>query len=312
MLALTGGTSINFVTKTNGGVATTLLTASCNLTNTNKWTQIVLTYGSDGSKLYINGSLTNSGSAVVYWPSLTNRQLGMVIGNSTAHTNSLNGQFEEMETFNYELAPADIAANFQLVTNVDSDLNGIPDLLEDIHLTKARPFLGAPVVITGTIEAEQFDMGSNGFGYYTTNTALNTVYRPTKMVINPVTDDRGGGYCLDQTHAGDWAQYTINVLVPQTYMVDVRAEAIGASTGGVFQCTFTNGVGVFTSGAFSNSTPPLSMTSTNWTDITNVVYLPSGTYAMKLQCLTNASAPTLWAASTTSRFIPGGRRRPTG
>jgi hypothetical protein len=136
-------------------------------------------------------------------------------------------------------------------------------------------------------------MGSNGFGYYTTNPALNTVYRPTKMVISPVTDDLGGGYCLDQTQANDWAQYTINVLVPQTYMVDVRAEAIGASTGGVFQCTFTNGVGVHTSGGFSNSTPPLYMTSTNWTDITNVVYLPSGIYAMKLQCLTNAANGTV-------------------
>ena len=196
MLALSGGTSISFVTKTNGLAATTLLTAGCNLANTNKWTQIVLTYGSDGSSLYTNGTLATTGSRVSYWPSLNNRRLGMVIGNSTAYTNSLNGQFEEMETFNYELAAADIAANFQLVANVDSDLNGIPDLLEDIQLTKARPFLGAPVVITGTIEAEQFDMGSNGVGYYTAASHRTNSYRRTDLLVS-TCDDLGGGYCLE-------------------------------------------------------------------------------------------------------------------
>jgi hypothetical protein len=71
--------------------------------------------------------------------------------------------------------------------------------------------------------------------------------------------------------------------------VEVRAQAIGTNTGGVFQCDFTNGFGVLTNGAgISNSTGPLTITSTNWMNVTNVVYLTNGTYGMKLHCLTNA------------------------
>ncbi len=37
-----------------------------------------------------------------------------------------------MRTFNYQLTASDILSNFQVVASVDSDLDGIPDLLEDI------------------------------------------------------------------------------------------------------------------------------------------------------------------------------------
>jgi hypothetical protein len=301
-LALTsGGSSISFSTGYNGFKVANLST-NYSLSPTN-WTQIVLTYGSDLSSLYINGTLATTGSGVTYWPSLTNRNLGMVIGNDTSYTNSINGQFDEIETFNYELAASDIASNFQTVANVDSDLNGIPDLLEDIHLTNALPFLGTPVVITGTIEAEQFDMGGPGKGYYTGNHNPPSSYRPTGMFITNC-DDLGGGYCLDQTSAGDWTQYTINVLVGQNYTIETRVE--GIETNGVFECEFT-------SGSFYTNTGPLVISNTYWTNISSVVYLPAGTNIMKLRCL-SPTEPTarMWGNSITSRYIRGGRTAPLG
>jgi len=281
-----GGTSIEFNTATNGGATETNLACPCNLTNTNQWTQIVLTYGSSGSSLYTNGSLAQGGGAeVTNWPRLTNRKLGMVIGNNMSNNTAINGQFEEMETFNYQLSPSSISNNYQIVASVDSNLNGIPDPLEDIHLAKPRPFLGAPVVITGTIEAEQFDMGGPGVGYSNTYNAPTNSSRPTGLFVNTCSD-LGGGYCLDQMASNEWAQYSINVLVPQTYMVEVRAEAIGTNTGGTFECEFyTNGVGSATTGS-------LSLTTSGWTNVTNAVNLPSGTNVMKLQCLANAPGST--------------------
>ena len=93
--------------------------------------------------------------------------------------------------------------------------------------------------------------------------------------------------------AGDWTQYTLDVRVAQTYMVEVRAEAIGTNTGGVFQCDFTNGVGVLTNSAgISNSTGPLTNISTTWTNVSKVIYLTNGIYAMKLHCLNNATNST--------------------
>jgi hypothetical protein len=248
------------------------------------WTQIVLTYGVGGTGLYTNGVLAATNSATLgYWPSLGSRETyGMVIGNTTAYYTPINGQFEEMETFNYELTPTQIANNFQLVASVDSNLNGIPDLLEDIQLSTNRPFLGAPVAVTGTVEAEQFDMGGANIGYYSSATHPTNAYRPTGMYVNTCSD-LGGGYCLDQMAATDWAEYTINVLAPQTYTVEVRAQAIG-TTGGIFDCEFSNSV----SGLYAN-TGPLTNTSTSWTNYSAVVTLKAGINVMKLHCLTNAS-----------------------
>jgi hypothetical protein len=286
-LELASSGTINFVTASNTGGANLNLTADCTFTN-GHWTQIALTYGSNNSILYVNGAPVQTNLGVSYWPSLANRNLGMVIGNNMAHNASINGQFEEMETFNYQLSASEIASNFQVVAHVDADLNGIPDLLEDIQLPTNKPFLGMPVTITGTIEAEQFDMGSNGVGYYHSGANPTNSYRPTGMFIN-TCDDLGGGYCLDQTQAGDWAKYSINVLVPQYYMVEVRAEAIGASTGGIFQCEFTNSCGLQTVGGFGNITPQLNISTTNWANFSAVVYLTNGINVMTLRCLTNAS-----------------------
>jgi hypothetical protein len=274
------GNSITFVNALDNSPSTRL-TATCSLTNTN-WTQIVLTYASNGSSLYLNGSLAMNGSGVTNWPVLTNRQLGMVIGNNMAHNAPINGQFEEMETFNYQLTASEISSNFQTVASVDSDLDGIPDLLEDIHLLANRPFLGAPVVITGTIEAEQFDIGGPGVGYSNIANLANKTYRPTGLLITNC-DDLGMGYCLDQMAAGDWAQYSIYVLVPQTYMVSVRTEAIGTNTGGIFQCEFS------TNGHFYTNTGSLTNMTNNWTSVSQVVYLQGGANIMRLQCLTNAN-----------------------
>ncbi len=272
-----GGSSISFITGSNG-VATPNLTADCKLSPGN-WTQIVLTYGSNGSSLYLNGSLAANGSAVTYWPSLANRNLGMVIGNNTACNSSINGQFDEIETFNYQLDPSNILNNFQIFQAVDSDLDGIPDLLEDIVLPVSRPFLAAPVVITGTIEAEQFDMGGPGIAYQNMASNPASSYRPTGMFITNC-DDLGLGYCLDQTRAGEWVQYTINVLVAQTYTIETRVE--GIETNGVFQCEFTDT-------GFSTNTGPLTITTTNWTNVSAAVYLTNGAYTMKLHFLANGT-----------------------
>jgi hypothetical protein len=104
-------------------------------------------------------------------------------------------------------------------------------------------------------------------------------------VSDNVERNTGGGYCLDQTSQGDWAQYTINVLVAQQYMIETRVAGIG-ETGAVFQVEFTQ------TGGFNTDTAPLTIPSTNWTTVTNVVYLPSGITVMTLHCLTNAIGTT--------------------
>ncbi len=172
---------ISFVTASNG-VATTHFISPPLSFDSGHWSQIALDYGPTGTSLYVNGAPVAAGTPVSSWPDLADRNLGMVIGNTTAYTNSINGQFDEMETFNYQLDPTNILANFQTVQSVDSDLNGIADLLEDIVLPVAKPFLGAPVVITGTVEAEQFDMGGPGIGYFSMASNPPSSYRADRTI----------------------------------------------------------------------------------------------------------------------------------
>jgi hypothetical protein len=260
-------------------VSSTLLTSAPLPLDSSHWMQIVLDYGPDGSWLYANGSLAAAGGPVVLYPALADRNLGFVMGNNTAYTNSINGQFDEIETFNYELSASDISSNFQIVATVDSDLDGVPDLLEDSVLPVSRPFLGNPVVITGAIEAEQFDLGGPGVGYFSMGKNPPSSYRPSGLFITNC-DDLGLGYCLDQTRAGDWAQYTINVLVAQTYNIETRVAGLG--TNGVFECEFSGN-------GFYTNTGPLSIPGTQWTNVSHPVYLTNGIYTMKLRCLANGS-----------------------
>ena len=271
------GSTISFTTGSNW-LRTSHLTANCNFSSST-WTQIVLTYGPNATQLYLNGTLAASGAGVQYWPRLSYRNLGMVIGNTTACDNSINGQFDEMETFNYQLDASNILYNFQLVQAVDSDLDGTPDIIEDSVLPASTPFLGSPVVITGTVEAEQFDRGGRGVAYYNMASNAPSSYRPTGMFITNC-DDFGGGFCLDETRAGEWVQYTINVLVPQVYNIETRVA--GIETNGSFECEFFNG-------DFYTNTGPITITTANWTNLSAPVYLPAGTNVMRLHCLANGT-----------------------
>jgi hypothetical protein len=55
-----------------------------------------------------------------------------------AGTRSISGQFDELETFNYQLPTNEISRSFELVQSMDTDLDGTPDLIEDIVLTKRK------------------------------------------------------------------------------------------------------------------------------------------------------------------------------
>jgi len=205
----------------------------------------------------------------------------MVIGNSTAYNVSINGQFDEMETFNYILDVTNIAWSFNAVKSVDSDLDGVADLLEEISLPTNVPFMGAPFPVTGVFEAEQFDQGGENIGYHTLD-AVNatTNYRVSKLCVTNC-DDVGGGYCVDKLRTNEWLQYSMDVRVGQTYAVEARVEGVGSN--GVFKIEF------FTNGTLSGwTTNNLTVPGTNWANVTfKNLWLPAATNVMRVTLLTN-------------------------
>ena len=255
--------------------------------NISNWCQIVFNYSPTNLALYVNGTLlTNVTVSGWSWPALSSRTNGLTIGNYPVPCSSINGQFDELETFNYNLDTNEIIRSFQAVKSVDSDLNGVADLLEELILTNNVPFMGVPFPVTGVFEAEQFDVGGPNVGYYALDSAYATInYRISALDITNC-DDLGGGFCVDKLRAGEWLQYTMDVGVAQTYAVEARVKGIGSN--GVFKIEFyTNGATL----PYAWTTNNLVVPDTNWVNVTfKNLWLAAGTNVMKVTMLTNGLA----------------------
>ena len=99
----------------------------------NSWYQVVLTYTPTNSALYINGQLATNGTGVAYFPNSNERSAsGFRIGSDSSGYSQARGIFDELETFGYPLEAGLIQANYQSCANLDSDGDGLSNLLESI------------------------------------------------------------------------------------------------------------------------------------------------------------------------------------
>ncbi len=124
------GTQVHFCTRTNG-IGMTNLAAIVDW-QSNQWHQVVLTYSPSNSSFYLDGQpFEINGAAAAYYPRLSIRANGFSIGSDLTGSNQARGTFEELETFNYPLLASDILVNYSQIMQIDSDGNGVPDVLQD-------------------------------------------------------------------------------------------------------------------------------------------------------------------------------------
>lgn len=90
--------------------------------------------------------------------------------------------------------------------------------------TPQTGWTGAPTPVPGRIEAEHFDRGGEGQAYHDT-TLVNEggQFRVNEAVDLEACNDTGGGFCVAQTQAGEWLEYTFDARVPGYYRIDTRA-----------------------------------------------------------------------------------------
>jgi aryl-phospho-beta-D-glucosidase BglC (GH1 family) len=94
------------------------------------------------------------------------------------------------------------------------------------------PFNDTLHVIPGIIEAEDFDEGGEGFTYHDSNEInLAGAYRPDEGV--DIYDRLGEGFHVGNTLAGEWLEYSVNVLTEGWY--NVSAQIATYNGGGKFQ-----------------------------------------------------------------------------
>jgi alpha-tubulin suppressor-like RCC1 family protein len=101
------GSQLLFGTSTNGNGMTNL---SATISwYSNEWYQVALTYSPTGSALYVDGQLLANGAGVLCFPNAGESASGFRIGSDQDGNNQAAGAFDELETFNYPLAPANAA-----------------------------------------------------------------------------------------------------------------------------------------------------------------------------------------------------------
>ena len=145
--------------------------------------------------------------------------------------------------------------NWTAIFNTNNDLGGLEDILVsgrgryvriygtveaspgngyslselEVYAPPQRSFVGTINKLPGQIQAEAYDTGGQGVGYYD-NTPGNSggAFRSDDVDIEPTTD-AGGGYDVGWDDPGEWLEYTVNVLDPSAiYSIKARVASTAA------------------------------------------------------------------------------------
>jgi len=138
--------------------------------------------------------------------------------------------------------------------------------------TEQSPFFGSPQAIPGVIEAEDFDLGPEGFAYHDCDsTNQGGAYRPAAGVDLEACSE--GGFNVGWMCGGEWIEYTVDVAQAGAYLV--RARVASNTTGGTFRLLFD---GVDKTGQMA---VPVTGGWQNWTTISKVAELSAGVQEMR-------------------------------
>jgi hypothetical protein len=86
--------------------------------------------------------------------------------------------------------------------------------------TISQPFRGAPAVIPGIVQAEDYDQGGEGLAYSDASTQdQGGGYRNGSVGIGNIAQ---GQYYVGWTQSGEWIQYTIEAETSGKYLINVR------------------------------------------------------------------------------------------
>jgi len=135
------------------------------------------------------------------------------------------------------------------------------------------PFGESPAQIPGTIEAEQFDQGSNTAAYYIPFTGeLDPEEKPVDVDIS---DAQNGIRYVSSTLGGQWMNYTVNISSSRSYTFDTSVAS--SAGGGTFHFEVD---GVDKTGPIS--IPYTGSDSTFQSVVVDDIYLDAGQHSVRL------------------------------
>lgn len=145
--------------------------------------------------------------------------------------------FDEMEPGSYTL------------TAIATDENGATASAEITITVQQESLAYSEHVIPGLIQAEEYDLGGPGVGYYDTDsTNHGGAFRNDGVDIISNSDSQHGGNGIGWVDGGEWLRYTVEVAEAGTYEIELRTAsdwgslgAITAELGGETIATFQPG-----------------------------------------------------------------------
>ncbi|OAI51692.1 hypothetical protein AYO47_06900 [Planctomyces sp. SCGC AG-212-M04] len=167
--------------------------------------------------------------------------------------------------------------------------NELPKVLESATtFGPSRPFRGVPFAVGATIEAEDYDLGGDGIGYYdNTPDLLSSTYRTLESVeLRSFEKDDRAGTVLCNARAGEWVAYTVEVPEVGTYVV--KSHIASRTGGGRFRVEF--GESIATESQVIPLTDPIPERfplDTMQTIESTPVTLEAGTHVMRVVMETN-------------------------
>jgi beta-glucanase (GH16 family) len=166
---------------------------------------------------------------------------------------------------------------YDIVARAIDDLGGTAEAAVDITVGLGcgqLPYLGAPRVLPGVVQAEDYDEGGQGVAYNDNESAnQGGQYRTAEGVDIEVCADTGGGFNVGWMVAGEWLEYTVVVPAAGRYTVDARVASLANS--GSFRLEFG---GVDATGDISFA--PTGGWQT-WTTASGTMELQAGTQIMR-------------------------------
>ncbi len=160
--------------------------------------------------------------------------------NLTTEINVTGSQIIKVEFFNgtekigestnapYECSWTKVEEGSYTLTAVATDNTGKQITSSELNIVvnlPQAPYLGIAAHIPGTIEAENYDVGGEGFAYHDSDVEnKGGVYRNDGVDI---TGSDEIGHMIGWTIKGEWLEYTVNVENTNTYDWEARVSAGG-------------------------------------------------------------------------------------
>jgi hypothetical protein len=131
----------------------------------------------------------------------------------------------------YSFTWSNVFAGSYSLTAVATDNNGASTTSAPISMvvnapSTQSPYGGLVKNIPGRIEAEEYDLGGSGIAFLD-GTAGNAggVFRSDAVDIQP-TGDVNGAFNIGWTTAGEWLEYSVNVVSAGVYTLNLRVASI--------------------------------------------------------------------------------------